>query len=98
MAIPSNWLENADYPKCIVAIFDYYTEQINTMYLSTHKKTAIYSSNEVCFNPRLYGDIVFKTGLTDSQEGVRTTSSIGNLKVLNSDGALDNWLDLGLDG
>lgn len=98
MSIPTNWLENADYPKCIVAIFDYYTDQINTMYLSTHKKTAIYLGNEICFNPRLYGDITFKTGLTDSDSGLRTTSSIGNLKLLNSDGTLDNWLDLGLDG
>lgn len=98
MTIPTNWLENSDYPKCIVAIFDYYTDSVNTMYLSTHKKIATYNGIEMCFNPRLYGDIVFKTGLADSNNGVRTTVSVGNLKLLNSDGVLDNWLDLGLDG
>ena len=98
MSIPTNWLENSDYPKCIVAIFDYYTTEVQTMYLSTHKKTATYLGTETCFNPRLYGDIIFKTGLTDSDKGLRTTSSIGNLKIINADGKLDNWLDIGLDG
>ena len=98
MSIPTNWLENSDYPKCIVAIFDYYTDSLNTMYLSTHKKIALYQGNEICFNPRLYGDIQFSTGLVDSNNGVRTTTSLGQLKVINSDGKLDNWLDLGIDG
>lgn len=98
MTIPTNWLENSDYPKCIVAIFDYYTDSVNTMYLSTHKKIATYNGIEMCFNPRLYGDISFNIGLADSDKGVRTTVSLGQLKVINSDGALDNWLDLGVDG
>lgn len=98
MTIPTNWLENSDYPKCIVAIFDYYTTHINTMYLSTHKKIARYNGIEVCFTPRLYGDINFSTGLVDSDKGIRTTASIGQLKIMNSDGVLDNWLDLGIDG
>lgn len=98
MAIPNNWLDDQDYPKILVAVFNYYTTEIKTMYLSTHPLVATYNGNITGFNPRLVGDASFSVGLVDSDKGVRTTSNYGQLNLLNSDGKLDNWLSYGVDG
>lgn len=98
MAIPSNWLNDQDYPKVLVAVLEYYTTELKTMYLSTHPLVATYNGNLVGFNPRLVGDASFSVGLVDSEKGVRTTSNYGQLNLLNSDGRLDSWLHYGVDG
>lgn len=98
MTIPSNWLTDQDYPKVLVAVLEYYTTELKTMYLSTHPLVATYNGNLVGFNPRLVGDATFSVGLVDSDKGVRTTSNYGQLNLLNSDGKLDSWLYYGVDG
>lgn len=98
MAIPSNWASDPSYEKILIAIFKYYTTSEKTMYMSTHPLVAIYGEEEISFNPRLVGDTVFSIGLVDSSKGVRTTSNFGELKMLNADGKLDNWLEYGVDG
>ena len=98
MAIPANWLDDQDYPKVLVAVLEYYTTELKTMYLSTHPLVAIYGGDLVGFNPRLVGDASFSVGLVDSNAGVRTTANYGQLNLINSDGKLDNWLSYGIDG
>lgn len=98
MSIPSNWSSNPDYQKILIAVFKYYTTSEKTIYAATHPLTATYNGNLVGFMPRLVGDTSFSVGLVDSDKGSRTTSAVGRLNFINSDGGLDHWLDYGLDG
>lgn len=96
--IPSNWYEDPDYPKVLVAVIEYYTTTAKKLYCSTAPLLATLDGQLTTFNPRLLGDISFSVGLVDSDKGSRTTSNYGKLKFMNGDGQLDYWLDYGFDG